>query len=70
MIDVVHEAIQDQRGFRIARLQRHGKIGDVIADGKQIHRGLGPVLGAADENPVIVRGVVIWHPERKRFTGA
>jgi len=70
IIDVVHEAIQGQGGCRVARLQRDGNIGEGIAAGEQRHRGLGAVLGAADEHPVIVLGLVIVHPERKRFTGA
>jgi hypothetical protein len=63
VIDFVKETIQSQRGFRVARLQRDGNIGDGMAYGKQIHRSLGAVLCPSDDSPVIAPGILILQLE-------
>ena len=70
VIDVVYEVIQGQQGFRFAWLQWHGNSGDGIADGKEIHLGLGTMVGAAHENPIITPSSGVMHPEGERRTGA
>ena len=68
VINVVHDVIQGQQGFRFVRLQRHRDSGDGITDGKEIHLSLGTMVSAAHENPIITPGSGVAHPEGERCT--
>ena len=57
VIDIVKDVIQCQAGLCFAGLQWNRNIGDRIAYGEQIYRGLGAVLSSADDNPVITMGI-------------
>ena len=39
-------------------------------DDKEVHLGLGTMLGAAHENPIITPGSGVAHPEGEKRTGA